>query len=203
MIAVLDYGVGNLASIINMLQRADIEAQLVTTPLELRMASKVLLPGVGSFDNGMRRLAAAGFVDALHDAVSRRGVPILGICLGMQMLGHGSEEGVEPGLGFIDSRCVRLRFPENPELKIPHMGWNVLVPRSQNGLFEGLGSEPRFYFVHSYHMVCENPDDVVAISEYGGDVTAVVHRGNVVGAQFHPEKSHRFGMAFLRNFARL
>jgi glutamine amidotransferase len=203
MISVLDYGVGNLGSILNMMRRAGVDAALISTPEEVAAATKLLLPGVGAFDNGMQRLAASGMQDALRRRVVEDGVPILGICLGMQMLGAGSEEGNEPGLGFLDATCVRFRFPEEPSRKVPHMGWSVIEPCKPSRLLAGLDDDARFYFVHSYHLVAADPATVLASSRYGSDFVAMVEKGNVMGAQFHPEKSHRFGMTLLTDFAEL
>lgn len=202
MISVLDYGVGNLGSIVNMLRRIDAEVRLVTEPAALLEATKILLPGVGSYDNGMRRLRESGLVEPLRARVEA-GTPILGICLGMQMLVTGSEEGDEPGLGFIRAQCRRFRFPDRPQLKVPHMGWNIIQPCIEAPLIAGLPGEPRYYFVHSYHVVCEDNRDVLATADYGGNFVAMIQRDNVMGAQFHPEKSHRFGMALLKNFSNL
>jgi imidazole glycerol-phosphate synthase subunit HisH len=203
MISVLDYGVGNLGSIMNMMMRAGVEASLISSPEEVNSATKLLLPGVGSFDNGMQRLSESGMREPLRQRVLADGIPILGICLGMQMLGAGSEEGREPGLGFIDAECRRFRFPDEPSRKVPHMGWSIVKPRQSSRLLANLGEEARFYFVHSYHVVAGDPALVLATSTYGIEFVAMVQRGNVMGAQFHPEKSHRFGMTLLANFAEL
>lgn len=203
MISVLDYGVGNLGSIMNMMMRAGVDASLISSPEEVISATKLLLPGVGSFDNGMQRLADSGMLEPLRQRVLADGIPILGICLGMQMLGNGSEEGREPGLGFIDAECRRFRFTDEPTRKVPHMGWSIVERRQSSQLLANLGEDARFYFVHSYHVVAKDPALVLATSTYGIEFVAMVQRGNVMGAQFHPEKSHRFGMTLFANFAEL
>ena len=199
MIVVIDYQTGNTGSVINMLKRIGAEAKLSADADEIALADKLILSGVGHFDSGMAKLRASGLLPAIERKV-QVGAPILGICLGMQMLGQGSEEGSEPGLGWIQGRSVRFDFPDR-SLKVPHMGWNRIQPSAGTGLFDDLAEDHRFYFVHSYHLVCDRPSDVVATSHYGHDFVAAVKRDNVFGTQFHPEKSHRFGMAVLRQFA--
>lgn len=203
MISVVDYGVANLGSILNMLRKVGARAEAVSTPDAIERAEKLILPGVGAFDHGMTALSERGLADVLKGRVAGDGVPLLGICLGMQLLGNGSEEGALAGLGLIDGRCVRFRFADERTLKVPHMGWNVLMPRRESPLFKGLDENARFYFVHSYHLVCADASDVLATARYGIEFTAMVQRGSVWGAQFHPEKSHRFGMTLLRNFAEI
>ncbi len=201
-VSILDYGLGNLGSIRNMFQKIGAEAVAVATPEGLLGASKILLPGVGSFDAGMRALETRGLAGPLLDR-ARAGVPILGICLGMQLLTRGSEEGTLPGLGLFDARCQRLLVPVGSTLKVPHMGWAQLTRRKNSRLLQGLDDKARFYFVHSYHVVCADPADVLATSDHGGEFVAMIERGNIMGAQFHPEKSHRFGMQLFRNFAEI
>jgi glutamine amidotransferase len=201
LISVVDYGVANLASMLNMLRKIGVDAERAGTPEELQSASKIVLPGIGAFDQGMAALEERGLLPLLRQKALDEKVPILGVCLGMQMLGQGSEEGCAPGLGLIDATCRRFRPPEGVVLKVPHMGWNTVVPRRASPLLERLDSQSRFYFVHSYRVVCGDSADELAYSRYGGDFTSIVARGNIYGVQFHPEKSHRFGMALLRNFA--
>lgn len=201
-VSILDYGLGNLGSIRNMFRKIGAEAVAVTTPEALLGASKILLPGVGSFDAGMRALEARGLAESLLGR-ARAGIPILGICLGMQLLTRGSEEGTLPGLGLFDASCRRLRVPAGSNLKVPHMGWAQLTRRKDSRLLRSLDENARFYFVHSFHVVCADPADVLATSDHGGEFVSMIERGNVMGAQFHPEKSHRFGMQLFRNFAEI
>ena len=203
MISVLDYGVGNLGSIINMFRRIGVKVHIASSADELQVADKLLLPGVGAFDTGMRRLRESGMYEALCRRVLDDHVPILGICLGMQMLGNGSEEGEESGLGIIDGQAVRFSFRGEMNLKVPHMGWSTLSHCKESRLLASLPDQSRFYFVHSYHFTCHNKSDVLATANYGGEFVAMVCRDNVFGAQFHPEKSHRFGMALLHSFSEL
>ena len=199
MIAVIDYGMGNIGSILNMLRKIGAPGVAVQSPEDLLRATHVILPGVGAFDRGMEHLHERRLVDALNAATLERHTPLLGICLGMQLLCEGSEEGQAPGLGWIRGQCVRFAFPRETGLKVPHMGWNELDVTADNPLLDR-GSRPRFYFVHAYHMQCAEGDNVIAIANYGSRFTAAVRRNNVFGVQFHPEKSHRFGIELFRRF---
>ncbi|MEZ0394849.1 MAG: imidazole glycerol phosphate synthase subunit HisH [Anaerolineales bacterium] len=201
MVTIVDYGVGNLGSILNMLKKVGAKAEASSDPDVLRRAEKLILPGVGAFDAGMHKLNESGLTPLLNELVLEKKIPVLGLCLGMQLMTRRSEEGAEAGLGWLAAETVRFRFgPEQAHLKIPHMGWNTLEVRRPHPLVADLGPEPRFYFVHSYHVVCADEADVVAYTDYGHPVTAIVARDNLLGAQFHPEKSHKFGMQLLRNF---
>lgn len=201
LVGILDYGIGNVGSIQNMLKKAGSPSVIVHTAEGLAACDKLILPGVGAFDDGMERLDASGMRAALDVAVTQ-GRPVLGICLGMQMLGLSSQEGKREGLGYIPFRNVRFQFPEQPDLKVPHMGWDrVTLPDPRDPLVQGFDPQPRYYFVHSYYAQCENADDALMICDYGNPFVAAVRHGNVRGTQFHPEKSHRFGMALLKNFA--
>ncbi len=194
---------GNVASVANMLRhiRAD-EAIITRDPDVIRGADRVILPGVGSFQTGMQNLAEFGLIDALTDAAFVRRVPILGICLGMQLLTRSSEEGQLPGLGWLDALTVRFQFEQDTGLKIPHMGWSYVRPSRANVLLAD-GERERFYFVHAYHVICANKKDVIGVANYGFEFACAVNRDNVFGVQFHPEKSHRYGMSLLRKFASL
>jgi glutamine amidotransferase len=202
MITIVDYGVGNLGSIVNMLKKVGAKTQASSDPDVLRQAEKLILPGVGAFDAGMRKLNETGLVPVLNELVLEKKVPVIGLCLGMQLMTKRSEEGTEAGLGWVDAETVRFKFgPENAHLKVPHMGWNTLDIRRQHPLVSDLGPESRFYFVHSYYVVCQDEADVVAYTDYGYLLSAIISRNNIMGAQFHPEKSHKFGMQLLKNFA--
>jgi glutamine amidotransferase len=202
-VSIVDYGICNLGSIRNMLHKLGIESRVAGSAAEVALAEKIILPGVGAFDHGITALRERGMVDALRESAIGRRVPFLGICLGMQLFGSSTEEGTMEGLGLIPGRCVRFRPAGESTLKVPHMGWNEIVPRRACPLLRGLEQGARFYFTHSYHMICEDAADVLAVASHGIEFTAMVQRGNVLGAQFHPEKSHRFGMTLLRNFGAL
>lgn len=203
-ITIVDYGTGNLKSITNMLARIGISSQLASTPQQLAEATKILLPGVGAFDAGMRALLERGLLDALDERVTVARVPVLGICLGMQLLAESSEEGELPGLGWIPGRSQRFVFaPLTPPLKVPHMGWNVVTPKRPSLLLDAVPLPRRFYFVHSYHLVCTHVEDILATTSYGITFTAAVAHENILGLQFHPEKSHKYGMAVLKAFAEI
>ena len=202
MITIVDYGVGNLGSIVNMLKKVGARAEASSDPDVLRKAEKLILPGVGAFDAGMKKLNETGLVPVLNELVLEKNVPVIGLCLGMQLMTGKSEEGTEAGLGWIEAETVRFKFgPENANLKIPHMGWNTLDIQRQHPLVADLEPESRFYFVHSYHIVCADKTDVVAYTDYGYPLAAIINKENIMGAQFHPEKSHKFGMQLLKNFA--
>ncbi|MBX3260971.1 MAG: imidazole glycerol phosphate synthase subunit HisH [Labilithrix sp.] len=201
-IAVIDYGVNNVGSVLNMFRRIGVEAIAVRHATALAGSSAVVLPGIGAFDAGVKSLRERGLFEAIRASVLDARTPILGICLGMQLLGAGSEEGSLEGLGLLAATARRLTVDrEIPRLKVPHMGWNRTECLDRE-LFAALEA-PRFYFVHSYHVVCEDPSDVAARCVYGAPFTAAVRRGPIMGTQFHPEKSHRFGMRVLENFAAL
>lgn len=199
-IAIVDYGLGNLGSVKNMLKKVGVASIITSKPEELAAAKALILPGVGHFDTGMKNLRSRGLETVLGDLVMEKKVPILGICLGVQLFARGSEEGSEKGLGWIAADVKRFTFPEGKALPVPHMGWNE-VEWTDSKLLDGMQrGEARFYFVHSYHVVPDDPADIAASVTYGAKIVAAVTRGNVMGAQFHPEKSHRFGMALLKNW---
>jgi glutamine amidotransferase len=200
-IGVIDYGVGNLGSILNMYRKLGVPAATVSDPQALLAADRLVLPGIGAFDACVTRLRDSGLEAPLREAVTARGVPLLGICVGMQMLTAGSEEGALPGLGFFAARTVRFN-PASADLKVPHMGWNEVRWQAADPLVAGLEEQARFYFVHSYYVVCDQPADQLGTATYGNDFAAAIRRGRLYGVQFHPEKSHRFGLRLLENFAR-
>ena len=201
MIAIVDYGMGNLRSVQKAIEAVGHEATVVADPDQIRRASQVILPGVGAFADAIACLRRTGLAEAFTEAV-RAGKPCLGVCLGLQLLFDVSEEdGEHAGLGLIPGRVVR--FTPEPGLKVPHMGWNTLQVRRANPLLAGLEPEPAVYFVHSYYARPENRDHIVAESNYPGPFAAMVARDNLTAAQFHPEKSQRVGLAMYANFARL
>lgn len=201
MVTIINYGLGNLGSIENMLRKIGVEAKLASSPEDILAADRLILPGVGAFDEGMRQLAQRGLIEPLRRKVLEQHAPVLGICLGMQLLTEGSAEGSLPGLGFLHARAHRFDFAIQG-LKVPHMGWNTLKVCKPGGLFiSPLEQEQRFYFVHSYYVTCDDQEDVLATTEYGVEFVSAFQRGNIYGVQFHPEKSHRFGMSLLRRFA--
>ncbi len=201
MVVILDYNVGNVSSIQNMIKRVGGQSKISADPKDIATASALILPGVGAFENGVQKLKASGLVDILQEQVLHKKKPVLGICLGMQLMTEGSEEGPSKGLGWIKGQT--RRFDLDAGLKVPHMGWNQLQSTRPTALLEGLNELSRFYFVHSYYVDCLNTTDVAAKTEYGKIFTSVVERENIMGVQFHPEKSHRFGMTILSNFMRI
>ena len=204
MIKVLDYGMGNTASMLNMIRKAGGVGELCSSPSDLESASAIILPGVGAFDNGMTKLAQSGLLESLVHKVIEEKLPFLGVCLGMHLLFDKSEEGKLPGLGWINGDVTRFDFTGTNAielLKVPHMGWNLVQPKTYENVFAGLEDEARFYFVHSYHVNCaHSSSDILATTNYGYEFTCAVRHDNIWGVQFHPEKSHRFGVQFFKNF---
>jgi imidazole glycerol-phosphate synthase subunit HisH len=202
MIAIVNYGSGNIQALANIFGRLNVAYSIAAAPEDLRSATRILLPGVGAFDQAMTELQRSGMRAALDDAVMRQGKPILGICVGMQLLGNRSEEGSLPGLGWIDGVVKRFdhsRFRQTTHL--PHMGWNTVEPLRPAPLFDDVELSSGYYFLHSYYFSCADAADALAVTEYGDSFTSVVNRGNVYGVQFHPEKSHQAGIQLLKNFA--
>jgi imidazole glycerol-phosphate synthase subunit HisH len=202
MITIVDYGMGNLGSIQNMFKRIKVESETTSDLGTIARAKKILLPGVGAFDAAMQKIESAGLLEVLNRKVLDDKVPTFGICLGMQLLTKSSEEGKLPGLGWIDARTIKFNFTNN-SLKIPHMGWNTVNVKRESSLINDLPAEPRFYFVHSYYVSCAEATDVLTTTHYGTDFHSIIQHDNIFGAQFHPEKSHKFGMRILENFARI
>jgi imidazole glycerol-phosphate synthase subunit HisH len=202
MLAIVDYGVGNLASIQNILKKIGVGSFIATTEKDIDSASKLILPGVGAFDTCVEKLQQTGFIPVLNQKVLKEKAPLLGICVGMQLLFSSSEEGILPGLGWVGGKNVRFK-PDlfNESLKVPHMGWTDVLPVKGSPLLKNMYEDPRFYFVHSYHAQLEDENDCLLKANYGYDFAAAVEHDNVIGVQFHPEKSHKFGMKLLENFA--
>jgi len=203
MITIIDYGIGNLGSIYNMFKRIKVESKISSDTEEILKAEKILLPGVGAFDAAMLRINENGFRDILNQKVLVEKTPILGICLGMQLLTKSSEEGKLSGLGWIPAVTKRFNFTNGTQLKVPHMGWNSVNKLNYSTLIENLPEEPRFYFVHSYYVQVENPNYKLMSTKYGIEFDSIIQKENIFGAQFHPEKSHKFGMKLLENFAKV
>ncbi len=202
MIVIINYSVGNIGSIINMFKRIGVKAKLSSDIEDIKSAEKLFLPGVGSFGHGMDCLKKSGLIDVIEDKVFNDKTPVMGVCLGMQMLLEHSEEGDCDGLGWIKGKVQYFQLAaEQKDIKIPHMGWNVIEPQQSSPLLNNFEDEARFYFAHSYHAVCESTQNILATTHHGYDFASVVSNGNIYGAQFHPEKSHKFGMQLLKNFA--
>lgn len=202
-VTIVDCGIGNIKSVQRMFQAAEAEATIVDDPARLDGCKRLVLPGVGAFDAGMDALNRGGWREALDRLALERKVPVLGICLGMQLLCRRSEEGEAPGLGWIDADVRRLDRGGSTNLKLPHMGWSVTREARPNPLIRSDEREQRFYYVHKYAAVCDRPDTVLATATYGAEFTSAIHRDNIYGVQFHPEKSHKFGLALFRRFLEL
>lgn len=203
MIRIVDYGLGNVAAFLNAYKRANIEVGVARTAAEVREATRLVLPGVGAFDHAMTMLSKSGMREALDERVLGARMPVLGVCVGMQMMARRSDEGQLPGLGWIGGEVRNFTTMGLADLRLPHMGWNDVSPRSGARLFAGLESYARFYFLHSYYFDDVRPEDVSAVATYGRDFCCAVGSGNIHGVQFHPEKSHDCGMQLLKNFAEL
>lgn len=201
MITIIDYGLGNVLAFVNVYKRCNIPVSVAKSADGLEGATKLILPGVGAFDHAMERLEQSGMRPALEEAVLKREVPVLGICVGMQMLAKCSDEGRLPGLGWIDGEVRRFDVSTLPHgTHLPHMGWNDVSPAGPGGLFKEMEKEARFYFLHSYYFHCNDEADVLARSDYGARFSCAVRHKNVYGVQFHPEKSHHFGTQLLKNY---
>lgn len=202
-IVIVDYGMGNLRSILKVFHKLEIKAVISSQPDDIQRACRIILPGVGHFAVGMKNLRDIGLIDVLNHAVLVKKKPVLGICLGMQLLTNKSEEGHVNGLGWIEAETVKFISAGKDSPRIPHMGWNSLKIRKQSCLMQGLGPDSLFYFVHSYHVQCQRDNDVLSTTHYGITFTSSVERENIFGTQFHPEKSHTNGIRLLENFCNI
>jgi imidazole glycerol-phosphate synthase subunit HisH len=204
MIAIIDYGLGNVKAFANVYKYLDIQITIATQANDLKKAAKVILPGVGAFDHAMQQLEKSGMRQFLDEMVLHRHVPVLGICVGMQMLAGSSEEGNLPGLGWLDGEVKKFTPSSlSNSMRLPHMGWNNVQPLKSNGLLQGLDLDARFYFLHSYFFQSHRNEDIIAVTDYDGEFACAVNSGNVFGVQFHPEKSHQWGIRLLENFSKI
>lgn len=203
MIAIVDYGSGNVRAIGNIYDRLNVPYRMATAAADLDGAEKIILPGVGAFDQVANELAASGMRPALERAVLQRETPVLGICVGMQLLGLSSEEGTAPGLGWVNAKVEKFDRATVSDGHLPHLGWNTVEPVRADPLFAGIEDKSEFYFLHSYFVHCEESPDILAMTDYGVQFASAIGRKNVFGVQFHPEKSHRAGVQLLKNFATL
>jgi imidazole glycerol-phosphate synthase subunit HisH len=203
MVVIINYGLGNLSSILNMHKRLGIDAVISFNPTEIERADRLILPGVGHFKKGMENLEMSGLAPLLNELVLQKKKPILGICLGAQLMTRHSEEGDVDGLKWVHANTVRFNTAHLPNLKIPHMGWSDISMRDDNPLWKGLAATPRFYHVHSYHFNFSDPSEISATAFYGYEFPCAFHKENIFGTQFHPEKSHKFGMKVLENFSKI
>jgi glutamine amidotransferase len=202
MITIIDYGLGNVLAFVNVYNRLNIPVKVAKTVADLAGATRLILPGVGSFDHAMEQFDRSGMRQPVEQLVVQERIPVLGICVGMQMLAKSSDEGRLPGLGWIDGKVRRFDQATMPKgTNLPHMGWNDVTPTAPGGLFKGLERDARFYFLHSYYFECEQQSSALALTDYGREFSCAVRRDNVYGVQFHPEKSHHFGSQLLSNFA--
>jgi glutamine amidotransferase len=200
MVTIIDYGMGNIGSISNMIKRIGYSCEITSDPAKIELGEKIILPGVGHFDMAIKNIESLGLNDILIKKALLDKTPTLGICLGMQIMCNKSEEGNRSGLGLIDAEVKKFSFPLIQSLKIPHMGWNLAEIQKDHSLFINMYQDPRFYFVHSYHVVCSNASDVLSTTNYGYNFHSSFAHENILGVQFHPEKSHKFGMHLLKNF---
>jgi imidazole glycerol-phosphate synthase subunit HisH len=204
MIAIINYGLGNINAFFNVYKKLGIQLKIARTADDLSDVSKIILPGVGSFDEAMSKLNASGMRIEIDRLVLEEGIPLIGICVGMQMLAKSSEEGVLPGLGYFNA--VVRKFDESTmkvKLNLPHMGWNDVIPVNGSALFRTMEDKPLFYFLHSYYFDCRDSENSIAKSDYGGEFVCAVKKNNIYGVQFHPEKSHQYGIQLLKNFSEI
>ena len=204
MIKIIDYGLGNIRAFANVYDRLNIPISVARTADDLKDAKKIILPGVGAFDHAMSELNKSGMRETLEIMALDRRLPILGICVGMQIMAHTSDEGTLPGLGWIDGTVKKFdTFLLNSKIQLPHMGWNTIHPNIGNPLLTNFNNESRFYFLHSYYFQCNNSNDTISTTEYGIEYSSAINNMNIYGVQFHPEKSHQWGIQLLKNFAEL
>jgi glutamine amidotransferase len=204
MIVIIDIGTGNLGSILHVMRKINQDVIISSNADEIATADKLILPGVGSFDPAINNINKMQLFPVLNDLVIKDKVPILGICLGIQLFTQKSEEGTLPGFGWIDGQTVKFKFPQElANLKIPHMGWNTAQVRSCASIFNGIHIDARYYFVHSFHVECNDEKDILATTHYGYDFVSAIEKDNIFGTQFHPEKSHKFGQKILQNFSEM
>jgi imidazole glycerol-phosphate synthase subunit HisH len=204
MIVIINYNAGNIVSIQNMLKKIGVKAGISSLTSEIEQAEKLILPGVGSFDHGMSNLKQDNLIEIIKKKSLFDKTPILGICLGAQLMGNISEEGKLPGLGLINMEVKKFDITKfTATLKVPHMGWSNLKQKKDSYLFDGIPEELRYYFVHSYHFMPNNIEDILTTTEYGYEFVSAFQHENITGVQFHPEKSHKFGMKLLANFVKM
>lgn len=203
-IGILEVGISNIASVYRMIEKVGGKAYYISTANQIFNADKIIIPGVGHFDKGMKSLHKNGWIEALYERITVEKIPVMGICLGMQLLCNKSEEGIEKGLSLIDADVKKFRFDSEKKLKIPHMGWNIVHSVRDNDLIPYItNDEYRYYFVHSYHVEPIDPNLTIGITNYGAEFCAAIQSDNIYGVQFHPEKSHRFGMELMKRFINL
>ena len=203
MIGIIDYGVGNIKAIANIYKNLNIPFKIVKDISEFENITKLILPGVGSFDHAMISLQNSGMKEKLDELVLEKKIPVIGICVGMQMLAKSSEEGTLNGLGWIDGIVKKFDKSKIKNAPLRHMGWNNLILEKKNKIFDNLEENPRYYFLHSYYFECENKEDVIATATYGEKFDCMINHKNIYGIQCHPEKSHHNGMQLLKNFGEL
>jgi len=204
MITIIDYGMGNIGTIVNKFEKLDIPVKVTSDPSDIQSAEKLILPGVGSFDAGIKNINNLNIINPLKKAILENQIPILGICLGMQLFTKKSEEGSLAGFGLFDCNTIKFQIPRHEtRLKIPHMGWNTIKILQESPLLENISKDPRFYFVHSFHVNCQIQGFITAVTNYGYDFPSVIQNKNIYGVQFHPERSHSQGLTILKNFAEL
>lgn len=204
MITIVDYGVGNINAFVNVYKRVNVPTKIARVASDLDDAKKIILPGVGHFDHAMAELIKSGMREKLDELVTIKKIPVIGICVGMQMMANSSDEGKLNGLGWIDASVKKFDETKIKQVtRLPHMGWNDVEPVMNNLLFKGLEKDALFYFLHSYYFDCNHEDDILATSDYGGRFTCAANHENIYGIQFHPEKSHHYGETLLHNFAKL